>query len=111
MTIYEFMAKQEECHKLTFPKINAISLVNAFSLLEGVGDRATEVRMNQTLFSQFACNVFNQKSTNSIYERVIRTMTFMNAKIIIDNDIEDHIVVVIGNKDDGMSTVKLFIGS
>ncbi len=110
MTIYEFIAKNEECHKLTSPKMTATALVGAFSLLEGIGDRAVEIRMNQTLFSQFVCNAFSQKIENNIYERTVKSMRFMNAGIVIDNSIEDPIVIVKGGKDDGMSIVKVYIG-
>ena len=47
---------------------------------------------------------------NSIYERTVRSMRFMNAGIVIDNSIEDPVVIVNGKKNDGMSVVKIFIG-
>ena len=109
MNIYDFMGSKDECHKMTSARMNAVTLVNAFSLLEGIGDRAEEVRMNQSLFSQFVCNAFTDAVQNSIYERTVRTMKFMNASIVIDNSIVDSIVVVNGCKDDGMSVVKIFI--
>ena len=110
MTIYDFMASNEECHRLTSPKMTATAIVGAVSLLENIGDRAVEIRMNQTLFSQFVCNAFSTRSENSVYERTVRTMRFMNAGIVIDNSIEEPIAVVKGKKDDGMSIVKVFIG-
>ena len=110
MTIYDFMASNDECHRLTSPKMTATALVGAVSLLENIGDRAVEIRMNQTLFNQFVCNAFSTRSENSVYERTVRTMRFMNAGIVIDNSIEEPIVVVKGKKDDGMSIVKVFIG-
>lgn len=110
MTIYDFIASKEECHKLTSPRMTATALVGACSLLENIGDRAVEIRMNQMLFSKFVCNAFSQKMENSIYERTIRSMRFMNAGIVIDNSIEDPVVIVNGKKNDGMSVVKIFIG-
>lgn len=110
MTIYEFIGSREECHKLTSPRMNAVTLVSAVTLLENVGDRAMEIRMNQSLFSEFVCNAFSVETENNVYERAVRTMKFMNAKIVIDNSIEDSIVVVKGNKEDGMSIVKVYIG-
>lgn len=110
MTIYDFIASKEECHKLTSPRITATALVGACSLLENNGDRAVEIRMNQALFSKFVCNAFSHKMENSIYERTVRSMKFMNAGIVIDNSIEEHVVVVNGKKNDGMSIVKIFIG-
>lgn len=111
MTIYDFINSREECHKLTSGNMNAVTLVNACSLLENAGDRASEIRMNQRLFCDFICNGFSLQISNSVYERVARTMKFMNADIIIDNSIEDSMVVVNGMKNDGMSVVKVFIGS
>lgn len=111
MTIYDFMKGNEECHKMTSPCINATTLVNAFSLMESVGDRVAEIRMNQWLFSEFVCNAFSSDLENNVYERTVRTMKFMNVGIVIDNSIEDSIVVLNGEKDDGMSVVKVFIGS
>ena len=110
MTIYEFIEAKEECHKMTSPHINAVTLVSGVTLLENIGDRAVEIRMNQTLFSEFVCNAFSTGTENNVYERTVRTMKFMNADIVIDNSIEDPIIVVKGNKDDGMSIVKIFIG-
>ena len=111
MTIYEFINSREECHRQTSQRMNATTLVNACSFLERIGDKAEEIRMNQTLFSEFVCNGFSSKVENSVYERTVRKMSFMNARIVIDNSIEDRIVVVNGRKDDGMSTVKIYIGS
>lgn len=110
MTIYDFIASKEECHKLTSPRITATTLVGACSLLENIGDRVAEIRMNQTLFSRFVCNAFSHKMENNIYERTVRSMKFMNAGIIVDNSIEDPVVIVNGRKNDGMSVVKIFIG-
>ena len=91
--------------------MTATALVGACSLLENIGDRAVEIRMNQMLlFSKFVCNAFSQKMENSIYERTVRSMKFMNAGIVIDNSIEDPVVIVNGKKNDGMSVVKMFIG-
>ena len=110
MTIYEFMASKEECHKLTSQHINAVSLVNAFSVLEKVGDRAAEIRMHQSMFSRFVCNAF-ESIGNNVYARSVRSMTFMNANIVIDNSVDPNIVVVKGKKEDGMSIVKVYIGT
>ena len=111
MTIYEFIASRDECHKLTFQRFNAVSLVNAYSLMESLGDRAAEVRMHQSRFSEFVCNAFDDKTENSIYERTVRSMKFMNADIVIDNTLDPSIVVVKGRRSNGMTTVKMFIGT
>jgi hypothetical protein len=110
MTIYDFMASKEECHKLTSQRFNAVTLVNAFSMLEDFGDRAVEVRMHQKMFCQFVCNAFDNKMENTVYERSVRTMKFMNADMVIDNSLDENIIVVHGRKDDGMSVVKIYIG-
>jgi len=111
MTIYEFMASKEECHKLTSQRFNAVTLVNAFSMLEEVGDKAVEIRMHQKRFGEFVCNAFDNKLENTVYERSVRTMRFMGADIVVDNSVDESIVLVRGRKDDGMSLVKVFIGT
>ncbi len=114
MTIYEFMKKKENCHKLTFPHINGVSLVNACSVLETLGYRTTEIRMHQKLFSDFVSNAFSENAMkNSVYERTVRTMKFMNADVVIDNGLEDNIFTVLGKKEehpDDTAVVKVFIG-
>lgn len=111
MDIYDFINTKEECHKMTFPRLNATVLVNGCAFFGNIGDNVNEIRMNQELFSEFMCNAFSVNVENSVYERTIRTMKFMNAQIVIDNDILDSIVVLKGQKDDGMSILKIYIGT
>lgn len=111
MTIYEFIGRKEDCHKLTSQKMNATTLVNALSLLEMVGDRGVEIRMHQKRFCEFVCNAFSENVENSVYERSVRTMKFMNADMTVDNSLDESIVEVRGKKSDGMSLVKIFIGN
>ena len=107
MNIYEFLNNKTENIKITSPNFNVIALVKAFNALESTGDKAEKViispcKLNELILKEKE-DIFEE---NNIYTKIINKKEIFNVPIIVQNDIDENIIKIIGNN----NIVELFIG-
>lgn len=110
MNKYQFMFQKDECHKLTTTKFTLLTLVNGFSTMEEYNEKIVEICMHQKCFDILVGLSENNPFEDSVYKKVIKEKKFLGAAIVINNFIDENIIIMNGERNDGMSTLKIFIG-
>lgn len=107
MNIYDFLNNKNENVKITTENFNIVSILKAFNTLQNLNDKATIIIMSPTKFNELIIlskkDIFKQ---NNIYQKIIENKKIFNTNIKIDNEINENIIKVIGEKE----TIELFIG-
>lgn len=107
MNKYEFMfIKEEDTLKITSPTLSIVTLIRAFNLIEQQNDRVLQIKMKQDLFNKLKEKIKEDQFQSNTYQKLVDNMSLLGASIIIDDNIQDKVVLLIGEK---KHKVKIFI--
>lgn len=104
------MCQKDECHKITTPKLTLLTLVNGFSIMDDYNEKIEEICMHQKCLDILIGLSENNLFEDSMYKKVIKERKLLGATISVNNSIDENIIIMNGKRNDGMSTLKIFIG-
>lgn len=110
MTLYEFLNMKNDFKKMNSNKLNIVTLVKAFNIIESMGEQVSEVIIHPsqfiTLQKKAQEDIFEGKN---IYHKIINNQELFGAKIIINNEINQQIIQLNNVDKTEEKSVQLFI--